>query len=871
MAFFGTELSESATRKPAASTRAKSSGHIPIHAMKQLGCKACPQDKNDDKRTPKLDATGPRSTDVLVLWGQPSEADDRNGDFGNGKAADAVIKYMRQAGITKLRHFGTVRCRIPDGDKPGVQETECCRGYIIREIESSKPRVIVGVGDEALNWAIKFPKGNQTAPTFRGRAFPIKVGSHECWFFVMEFPRYVHKKSSWKSEHELATEHDARAVRALLDGDTLSVVHTGGYDKGIDIITGSDAGDMVRLEDALNWAIQQRRVGVDYETNGLRPFYLKEPHIWTAAVGTFDRTIAFPIDHPDGWGTEGRMRQVRGMFGEFLMQSGPKVAHSLEMELEWSHYFWGDPVLWMTEWEDTLIQAFILDGREGTKGLGVQTLLRFGFDVKAQSNVDPVRLLEYPIRDALRYNGMDTKYTAALFPLNAADIKAQGLEDVYERRRLLASTLIAAQAKGVPVDIGYAEDYEKELNKLARDVDDQVQRCPEVKDYKQRFGAFSPGNSHHVLKLMKDVLKRNEVRVEDRDGVVSWTTGEEVLSAMPVDEVPSAPLILKLRGIDKLVGTNLEPITSGKVIATDGRIHTRFSSTRAITSRLACAEPNLQNIPIRTPEGRKIRGAFMALANQWICACDYGQIEARVIGMASEDPNLMKYQWEDYDIHGFWATRIVDEYPKVKDWIVRTFSVDWDEKGHKTLRQEAKNKWVFPQFFGASAHRCASDLHLPEDVAETLTKEFWDEFKGVKKWQQKLVKFFEKHLYVETLDGFRRRGPMSLNELINMPVQGSACTIVTAAMTELAQTSFAEADTELQSNLNIHDDLTHWLSDATLMEKIERIAHIMCRPRFKWITVPILVEVKIGARWNKLEEVAVYRSDALYNLRSPFK
>lgn len=867
MGFFGNELRETARSKAPARAKAPARGvHIPIQAMQQLGCKACPR-RDSRCHTPRMEPTGPQSAEVLVLWPTPTATDDKAGEMASGQTGEVVRDYLRQHGI-KAQHMAAVRCH--EIEAPAVNETECCRGYGVEHIRQFKPRVIVGVGDAPLAWATGYTSGNAMA--FRGRKFPVNIGGHVCWFVCVAQPYFKRgTQGKRRSEHEIALDHDLAAVRQLLDSNRSPWVAPQPYDKGVELITGAEPGDMQRLEDALNWAAVQPLCAVDYETNGFRP-HMENPLIWCASFGTYERAVSFCMDDPRGWGTEGRMRQVRGLWGEFLLFSNTKVVHNLGMELEWTEFFWGKKALFHTQWEDTMIMAYVLDGRAGTKALEVQTLLEFGFNLKAQSTVDFRDWLRTPVLQGLRYNGMDGKWTHRLAGALTDELHEQGMHDIYEGRRRLAPVLTAAAAKGVPVDREFADSYDKELEEVTRKVERELGNCPEVRQYERKFGRFSPSNPDNVLKLLRDVCDRDEVKREDRDGNVKWTTDEEALGAIPDKEVPSASLVLRHRAVEKLRGTYLEPIRSGRVISPhDNRIHTRFTSTRAITGRLASDDPNLQNIPTRTPEGRRIRHAIMAELDGWIAALDYGQIEARVIGMASEDDNLMRYQWSDYDIHGHWAKRITEEYPKVKDWIVKTFSVDWEEKGHKTLRQETKNKWVFPQFFGSAARSCAASLHIPEDVADKLAKEFWDEFKGVRRWQTWLMKFFEKHLYVETLDGFRRRGPMSLNEIINHPIQGTAARIVTAAMTELGELAVEEDDEELQSNLNIHDDLSHWLADPTLGPKLQRIAAVMCRPRFKWITVPIIVEAKVGPRWDQLEEVAVFRSDVIYNLRNPYK
>lgn len=334
--------------------------------------------------------------------------------------------------------------------------------------------------------------------------------------------------------------------------------------------------------------------------------------------------------------------------------------------------------------------------------------------------------------------------------------------------------------------------------------------------------------------------------------------------------MPSVPLILELRTITKLDGTYLAPVIEGRMTGPDGLIHTQYSSTVAVTGRLNSEDPNVQNFPKR--KHKEVRGFVAAPKGSWLMPCDYGQIEFRVVGMASEDPALISACWTGYDVHKFWAQRILALYPRALDWLVDEFGIDGgdDVLVLKTMRQEAKNKWVFPQLFGASTRSCASNLHLPDDVTEELGGEFWDTFKVTKKWQDRLVQKYDKTLYVETLGGRRRRGPMSRNEVINAPIQGTACDIVTKAMDALSELAYIEERPTLHPIINVHDDLTFLPYEHTLLADIDTIALEMCRHRFEWITVPLVVEISKGQRWHECKEIGVFKSHELFNMRNPY-
>ena len=873
MAFFfneaKTEAKTEAKVKKATKPKVGRKADIPIASLRELGCSVCPRNEDKSLQHPKITPTGTRNPTVYLLGSNPNDDDDRVGTHWNGEmGAEIYDKFGKSFMYDEVRSGFISQCR---GDQT-VIEIECCRGRVIADIEKYQPRVVVGIGDVALNWATGI---SSSALVSRGSFFPVKIGSHICMYFCIAYPAYVHKRKQFgKSEYEMTLAHDVATLKEWLRKDERHPAHvkfiSGGFDDGVEMITGNEPKDMQRLERALADLASEQKSSVDIETNGLRPYMLPDPHMWTAAVGTFKRTVAFPIDHPEGWGTEARRSRVRSLFSEYLLFSGRKCAHNLAFEMEWFAYFFGPDVLMRTEWDDTMSMADTLDERGGTKSLDYQCRLVFGFSLKSLSNLDTSRIVEYPIKQVLRYNGMDTKWTDGLrderMPLITANPKY--LSD-YERKIRLAPTLVRTEMKGIPVDFEYAEAQKKHLDSEAVRLERQIRRTREVQDYERRFGTFSPTNPENVLKLMKDICERDEVRVEDaRSKSIRWTTDEEALSKIPAREVPSAPLILEHRGISKISGTYVEPIIARKIVCKDGKIRAKYSSMRTVTTRLAAEDPNIQNWPKR--KYKEIRGIIAAIYGESMLALDYGQIEFRVVGMASEDQNLVRACWTGYDVHKHWAQRMVDIYPPIIDYIVETFGIDWDEKGLKTLRQEAKNQWVFPQLFGSSVRSCADNLHLPDYAAEDLAAEFWEEFKETKRWQEKLLKSYEKNLYVETLGGHRRRGPMTKNEIINMPIQGTAAEIVTVAMSAVSELAYAEGNDDLCPALNVHDDLSFFCPDGDIERNMDRIATEMCKHRFDYINVPLVVEASVGKQWHTLKEVKVYRSNELFNLENPY-
>lgn len=874
MAFF---YNETKKEKPAAPRKPR--GVIPIQSLQQLGCSVCPRAQDKPAQlSPKMKPSGSDRPVVYLLGTNPSVDDDENNNHWCDETGAFIYRAFGDHFMTRMaRSNYIVQCH------GGVDQatTECCRKRIVADIEETQPLIIVTIGDAATRWALGKDQGVD-AMTHNGTRLASKIGNHSCWVIPLMWPRFVtkskdQKRFAKKSPHQLVFEQTVTMIRRLAEEDLSKpwVPDRKQIMSGITVINPNTVGEnhLLMLEQALERMARSPDVGLDIETNGLRPSRLKDPMILTVAVSNGKESVAFPLDHPKGWGSDSQRRRAWSIFIDFIIKAGPKIVHNEAMELEWFHYFLGAKTVHHLDWEDSMAVAHTLDERPGTKSLNFQTRLCFGFWLKDMSRVDSSRLLEYPLPDVLLYNALDAKWTWMVFherwPELAKDPKYLA---EYERKLRLGPTLISVEARGMMLSADEVERHYKALTGQLSSIEGKIQRTPEVRKFTDRGrGRFEPTNPDHVLTLLKDICHRDEIRVTDpRTGAERLTTEAEVLETIPAREVPSIPLILEHRAAAKLLSTYIEPARSRVWVSDTGMVHCKYSAMIAVTGRLASEDPNQQNWPKR--KHKEIRSVFVAPKGFTMDSFDYGQIEFRVVGMASGDPVIIKACWTGYDVHLFWAECIVDLYPEIKDWIVSEFEVDWDEKGIKTLRQESKNKWVFPQLFGSSVRSCAAQLHLPEDVAEDLAAEFWDTFRVTKEWQESLIMGYEKFGYVETLGGRRRRGAMTKNELINMPIQGTAADIVTEGMVGVTERGIAEDLEYLIPVLNVHDDLTYYLPEdpAAKAYAVKAISEEMCRIRFPWVTTPLLIEMSTGTNWYDQKEVAKFWSNEIYPTRNPY-
>lgn len=848
---------------------------ISIETMHSLKCKVCPRDKDRGVRTPKMEEEGTSNPYIYVLTGTPTQEADDEGHLWTDKWHSHFVRTIGEDFARKYMRFAPVtRCFSASPRDYEVQRT-CCQPFRVEDIERTRPEVVVAVDGEALTWAT----GLVNIQGWRGKFIPARIGSHECWVYPIMSPGFVLKgRGKYRSKFEVVFDFDLLNLRKRFESNDLGpppkLATPDDYYQGVECIDGTHGEmDLLALDAAFEELRSNRTNALDLETNGLRP-YMPEPKIWTISIGTFGKSFVLPIDHPLGWRNEYERRAARNMVMDFIAEGHtPLIAHNTKFEHEWLGAYFSQNILRRGEWHDTLLMSYELDEKPGIHSLGVQTQAEFGFNVKSLTpDIRPEDPYCVPYDKYLMYNGLDTKWEHGLFTrFKKKLLDDPQLWDNYRARMRMIPTLVRAQLRGVLPDFDEADRLGASLDDAIAEAEAKLARTKEVREYERRFGKFEPGNSDHVVILLRDVLEREEAkRVDNDSGKVSWSGDEEVLSSLPVSKVPSAPLILDHRRNSKLKSTYVGPVQiwrtkpAESLVKLDGLIHTSYNPADTTTGRLASDDPNLQNWPKR--KRKDIRKIIRARINRIMASFDYGQIEARVIAMASRDRNLVKYLWQGYDIHGAWAKIFTEEEPKIFDRIARDYETARDDEKVllKKFRDEIKNGWVFPLFFGSSPKSCSRNLQVDEELCFSLAERFWDEFGGVLKWQEKTMKQWERNLYVESLTGRRRRGALTKNEIINLPIQGTAMDIVAEAMNVLSEMSEAEDDDDLQAEMQIHDDLTFELWEATADKKIPLIGMEMCRPRFDFINVPIIVEASKGYNWYEQKEVAVYRSNVIF-------
>jgi len=837
-------------------------GEPSAELLRRLECRACPLDKVKNAH-PHMAPSGASEPLLYVLGEFPSKTDDKQDDHFSGEAGLLLRRRIPKDWKSDIRFNNVVRTH-PPGNKltDAKYEVECCRPSVERDIAAAKPKAILAVGQAALKWAV----GDDRIYDWRGRRAVVNIAGHVCWLYPVVSPaELLKKRKDWQNdaagiynEDERAFDFDIRRVFKELDkiewADVNQYYHeVDQRDINVDIVLGGTDEDVDTIVAHLEWAAEQWAVGMDFETETVRPY--NDGRLLTIAVGTGEKVLAFPYEHPRANWTKAQFEKIRDAFETFLCSKVIKMVHNAAFEMEWVGYLFGHSILRAGEWICTMVQAAVLDERVGEKGrqgpLSLNFLVRqhFGFDLKVLSPLDKEDMLNEPLEDTLHYNGLDTRYHYFLGVRQFDLIRDAKREEHFNERMSRVPTAVLTQLKGVPIDPDENEDLLHKYEDIARDLHDEIAKSEIAREFKRVIGRpFKPTNNHDVEKLLKDVYKCKEGWKTDSGGNEKYSTDEDVLNEI---DLPGLDKIVHLRGVEKMLSTYIRELgPGGAYYWKDGLLHPSLNTVFTKTGRTSSDGPNEQNFPKRDAEGKEVRKQIRPGSDEYCYAFDYGQIQARIIAMASQDRSFIKALWDRYDIHLEWTEKLAKAYPRRMD----EFHLEDDPI--RKFRDVVKNGWTFPLFFGSAMQSVANNLDIPEKVISPLYDEFWYTFEGVKEWQERAIKFYKQNGYVISLDGTIRHAPMSMNEVINSPIQACETFIVMGAATRLSKRGL-----DYQCNMFIHDDLTFFRKKKGADEWAQDVVTEMLYTDYDWVNVPLTVEMSAGPSWYDLKKAGEYASD----------
>ncbi|WP_374650333.1 DNA polymerase I [Dongia sp.] len=490
--------------------------------------------------------------------------------------------------------------------------------------------------------------------------------------------------------------------------------------------------------------------------------------------------------------------------------------------------------------DDSMLISYVLEGGAHGHGMDELSELHLGhstikFNDVAGSGKSQVTFDHVPLDKALAYAAEDADVTWRLHETLKPRLIAERLATIYETiERPLIPVVARMERDGVKIDA-------TELGRLAQDF---AKRMGEIEREIHAIAGteFNVGSPKQLGEILFDQLKLPGGK-KGKTG--AYATGADVLEELTVSSGHPLPQkVLDWRQLSKLKSTYADALPLA-INPETGRVHTSFALAATSTGRLASTDPNLQNIPIRTEEGRKIRRAFVAEPGNILLSVDYSQIELRLAAEMAEIEPLKQAFREGADIHAMTASQVFGVPIEGMDPMVRR-------------QAKAIN---FGIIYGISAFGLAQQLSIPQGEAKAYIDAYFKRYPGIRDYMERMKKFAREKGYVETLFGRRCHVP-GINDknparrsfmeraAINAPLQGTAADIIKRAMIRMPS-AFAEAGLKGRMLLQVHDEL---LFEVPLAEKDESArvarsvmegAHLPARE----ISVPLIADAGTGMNW----------------------
>ena len=489
--------------------------------------------------------------------------------------------------------------------------------------------------------------------------------------------------------------------------------------------------------------------------------------------------------------------------------------------------------------DDTMIMSFVLDA--GRSGHGMDALSQHHLDIKpiayktvVGTGKNQLTFDQVSLEAACEYAAEDADITLRLADFLRPRLVSEQMATVYQTiERPLASVLAEMEQNGVLVDrdtlIGLSEDFESRIDTLAIDI------------YKLAGREFTIGSPKQLGEVLFDEMGL-EGGKKTKTG--AYGTGAEVLEALAFQGHDLPGQVLEWRKLSKLKSTYADALI-GQIDPSTGRVHTSYSMAGASTGRLSSTDPNLQNIPVRTEEGRKIRGAFVAAPNHHLLSADYSQIELRLLAHIADIDVLRDAFKRGEDIHALTASQVFDVSLDRVDPLIRR-------------RAKAIN---FGIIYGQSAFGLANQLNIPQKAAKKYIESYFERYPGIGIYMENTKEFARSHGFVETIFGRRchvtaiadknpaRRG-YAERQAINAPIQGSAADIIKRAMIRMSP-ALVDAGLGAKMLLQVHDELLFEVPETELDRTIEVVSTVMERAALpaRELRVPLTVDVGHGENW----------------------
>ena len=495
---------------------------------------------------------------------------------------------------------------------------------------------------------------------------------------------------------------------------------------------------------------------------------------------------------------------------------------------------------------DTMIAEWLRD--PDSRNLGLKNLAWVRLDIRMMEintligkGKNQITMAEVPVKKAAPYAAADAEVVLRLMPGLRQELEGRNLLDLfYDLEMPLIQVLGEMEMEGVGLDTEFLGEMSEELNNRMRELEDQV--------YKTVGEKFNLNSTQQLSKALFDDLKLTPPEGTRKTASGHYSTAAIVLEAMR-GQSKVVETVLEHRELAKLKSTYVDALPM-QVNPISGRVHTSYGQAGSVTGRLTSTNPNLQNIPIRTDLGRKVRDAFVAAPGNLLLSVDYSQVELRITAHMADDQAMLDAFRAGQDIHATTAAAIYG---------IPLDAVDSAQRRHA----KAIN---FGLIYGMSAFGLTRSTDLTLAEAEDFVGAYFKQFTKVKEFLDDLRRKAVKQEYVETLLGRRRyfhglsaqRNQQiknrQLREAINAPIQGTAADIIKVAMVNVAAV-LKESKLKGKMLLQVHDELVLECPEGELVETARIVQEKMVAAY--QLKVPLKTDARAGMNWGKMEPVNV--------------
>lgn len=818
--------------------------------------------------SPKMSCKGEGKKGILLVLEYPTEEEDRQGEFFCGQSGKVIKNIFNELDIDVEEdcwYTYAVRCRPSNPDKIKPVTIAACRKFALETLDALKPKVVITFGKAAMDVLVGARMtgrlSNVTNQDWVGSQIPdqeLKVRIFPTWN-----PKFVfYQGRDDRIDVVLRKQIESHVKMAVQTAELNTPFYETAYNG--ECIAVYDSIEAIKIIEQMQDA---EAVAFDYETTGIKP-YRDGQEIYTVSVSDGAFSYAFPYFND---------KDFRKAWLDLMRSDTPKIAHNKKFEMLWTKVrggynntegCWPKNIFW-----DTMLAAHQMHNLKKTN-LKFKTYTLLGIagydnaiDHYLQATKDDEdkwgtnafnRIKEAPLDEVLKYNAMDSLFTYKLYEYQYRRINPH-LKKGLELEMTGAEVLVQTEYNGLICDVNELARSKGIMTKKMDFLENEIRTSKEIKNFSLNK-TFSLTNPQHLSHLVFNDLG---FKTDKKTATGKNKADKEVFTSYNIGVVND---ILEWKRWSKARDTY---VASFQREITDGVIHPFFHLHIVPSYRSGSSDINFQNIPKRDPKvATLLRRTLKCRPGHKFAEYDYASQEVRIIASLNKDPTLIKYIEDGFDMHREMGAKIFVREPKDVS---------------KKERYFAKNGFVFPTFYGSYYKKTAQEiwnmmepeskiwvkgkgLRTLDDFIEhmrVIEDEFWyDRFPVAREYKEKIIADYESKGFVELPTGFRCYGPMSHNEILNYPVQGSAFHCLLWTFTQMNKSI---------NKMNLDTKLIGQIHDSTVAdinpEEEELFDHLIwkfgtqkIREHWEWIAVPLGIEKSISpinGDWNSVEEIGL--------------